>query len=186
MPASNQLIDGATLRSEIGAGNLTWISSDPGTSSLPSNQILTWFDYKSYVNTTGTTQFSNNYCPTYQNMLDFRYSVTPTDIVPVTSFTLSTAGINAGRAARLAWTVNTDSTSIDYNCNVEILWFNNNVSGIWRSDLVDQNVGSRPSPNGQAGDLVSCSYRYKSKTFNTLGPQRTTSTITLTSGTVRD
>lgn len=71
MPASNQLLDGAMVRAAVSAGNLRWSSGDPGTNALPSNRILTWANYKSYISTSGTTQFSDVYCPTYQNMLTY-------------------------------------------------------------------------------------------------------------------
>ena len=71
MPSNNQLLNGAAVRAQIGSG-LLWATSDPGTGTLPSNRIMTWGQFFSYIKNDGSNAYSSVYCPTWANMVAHR------------------------------------------------------------------------------------------------------------------
>lgn len=84
MPASNQLVDWASIRSliatAVGAGYLQWITSDPGTDTLPDNRVSTVLELLTYLSLNSLGD-PDTLCPDYSKII----SMVPATSVSVTN-----------------------------------------------------------------------------------------------------
>lgn len=72
MPASNECIDWSGVRTQVSGGGLKWLTSDPGTGTLPSNRVNTSGEFWSYIKTNAGNPYSTNMVMNWSEMQTYR------------------------------------------------------------------------------------------------------------------